>query len=317
MTVKTKHMTLTMGPVLFNWSPDTWRDFYYRVADEAPVDHVVVGEIVCSKRTPFFMPVLPDVIERLEAAGKRVILASPILVMNKRERTGVEDLFDSGFTVEANDTTALQNMGGNAFTVGPFINIYNEATRAYFERLGAERIALPGELSLASIKPIARGATVPIEIFGFGRMPLAISARCYHARAEGLSKDSCRYVCANDPDGMDIGTLDGDDFLSVNGVQTLSHTFHNVIADLDTLAKAGVGAIRLSPHDIDMVAVAGVFRQTLDGGIAPREAAEKLEHLADGFPMSNGFLHAVEGFKASPALAECKRPVKHWCHLFN
>ncbi len=304
MQSKGKNISLTMGPVLFNWSVEKWRDFYYRIADEAPVDHVVVGEIVCSKRTPFFMPAIGDVTERLKAAGKRVILASPILVMNKRERTGAQDLFDSGFTVEANDTTALQNMGGNAFTVGPFINIYNEASRAYFERLGAERIALPGELSLNSIEPITRGAKVPIEVFGFGRMPLAISARCYHARVKGLSKDSCRYVCANDPDGMDVGTLDGDDFLCINGVQTLSHTFHNVITDLEALAHARVSAIRLSPHDMDMVAVANIFRQTLDGELAPQAAAEKLERLADGFPMSNGFLHAVEGFKASPALAE-------------
>ena len=29
---------LTLGPVLFNWEPERWRDFYFRIADEAPVD---------------------------------------------------------------------------------------------------------------------------------------------------------------------------------------------------------------------------------------------------------------------------------------
>lgn len=69
--------TLTLGPVLFNWPAERWRDFYARIADEAPVDAVVVGEIVCSKRAPFLAPVMDEVIARLAAAGKEVWLASP------------------------------------------------------------------------------------------------------------------------------------------------------------------------------------------------------------------------------------------------
>ncbi len=56
---------LTLGPVLFNWTPDKWRDFYFKIAAEAPVDIVYVGEVVCSKRLPFFADILPDVVERL------------------------------------------------------------------------------------------------------------------------------------------------------------------------------------------------------------------------------------------------------------
>jgi collagenase-like PrtC family protease len=46
-------MRLTLGPLLFNWPAERWRDFYARIADEAPVDRVVLGEVVCSKRQPF------------------------------------------------------------------------------------------------------------------------------------------------------------------------------------------------------------------------------------------------------------------------
>ena len=67
-------MQLALGPVLYNWAPERWRDFYFRVADEAPVDVVSVGEVVCSKRSPFFAPYLPVVIERLRDAGKQVLL---------------------------------------------------------------------------------------------------------------------------------------------------------------------------------------------------------------------------------------------------
>ncbi|HUI94161.1 MAG TPA: U32 family peptidase, partial [Xanthobacteraceae bacterium] len=38
-------LALTLGPVLFNWPADRWRDFYVRIADEAPVDRVCVGEV--------------------------------------------------------------------------------------------------------------------------------------------------------------------------------------------------------------------------------------------------------------------------------
>ena len=49
MTVKPE---ISLGPVLFNWQPEAWRDFYFRIADEAPVGTVYVGETICSKRAP-------------------------------------------------------------------------------------------------------------------------------------------------------------------------------------------------------------------------------------------------------------------------
>jgi len=65
---------LTMGPILYNWTPEQKRDFYYRVADEAAVDIVYVGEVVCSKRESFFAPFLEDIHARLEAGGKEVVV---------------------------------------------------------------------------------------------------------------------------------------------------------------------------------------------------------------------------------------------------
>jgi len=76
-------------------------------------------------------------------------------------------------------------------------------------------------------------------------------AAAINARVHGLSKDSCQFVCAKDADGLAVRTLDGADFLAVNGVQTLSHKYCNLIGDLDMLAKAGVTSLRLSPHTGD------------------------------------------------------------------
>ena len=193
---------LSLGPVLFNWPPERWRDFYFRIADEADVDAVHVGEVVCSKRQPFVAPQLPAVIDRLHAAGKEIVLSSLALVTNEREASQMREMCaESGLVVELNDIGLLRAIAGTPHVIGPLVNVYNESTLAYLAGKGARRVCLPPELPLASIARLAATKTTPIEVFAFGRMPLAISARCFHARAHHLHKDGCQFVCGNDPDG--------------------------------------------------------------------------------------------------------------------
>ena len=45
-------LELTLGPLFFHWSAAEIGDFYARIADEAPLDRVYVGEVVCGKRAP-------------------------------------------------------------------------------------------------------------------------------------------------------------------------------------------------------------------------------------------------------------------------
>jgi collagenase-like PrtC family protease len=151
-------------------------------------------------------------------------------------------------------------------------------------------------LPLQSIVAIAAAVPdVAIEVFAFGKVPLAISARCYHARIHKLSKDNCRFVCEQDPDGLTVDTLDGESFLSVNGVQTLSHTCANLIASAHELTAAGVHALRLSPQQCDMVAVARTFRDVLDGRHDVQSAIDVLEKLYPQAPFADGFIHGIPG----------------------
>jgi collagenase-like PrtC family protease len=295
--VKRKSMKLTLGPNLFNWQADAWRDFYFRIADEAAVDTVAVGEVVCSKRMPFFDKHLPAVIERLTAAGKQLLVSSLALITLERERRRTEELaLDDGFTVEANDVTCIAHLAGRSHAIGPFVNVYNEGTALWFAAQGARSICLPPELPLGSVAAIAAAVPqVEIEVFAFGRAPLAISARCYHARLHKLSKDNCRFVCAADLDGLPVNTLDDESFLVVNGVQTLAHQCTNLIADTDDLARAGVASLRLSPQHCDMVEVARSFRDVLDGRISSEEGLARLNSIYPNIPMSNGFLRATMG----------------------
>lgn len=307
--------TITLGPLLFNWTAERWSDFYARIADEAPVDRVCLGEVVCSKRLPFFIDRLPDAIERLQRAGKQVILSSLALVTLKRERRLCADLAASGgLEIEVNDLTMLAHLPrGRPFTVGPLINVYNEATLAYLAQRGATRACLPPELPLPSIETLAGAAAscgIEAEVWAFGRVPLAISGRCYHARLHGLAKDNCQFVCGEDPDGLKVETLDGEDFLAINGVQTLSFAHCNLLSDLALLQAAGVTSFRLSPHSADMVAIAELFRQTLDGTLDGAEAVERLAAMLPGARFANGFLAGASGADFAPAQSRGGLPAR-------
>ena len=291
--------TLVMGPVLFNWKPETWRDYYFRIADEADVDEVCVGEVVCSKRAPFFEPYLPDVIERLQGANKKVILSTLALIMNKREMNAVRDvaeIIDDGIQVEANDVSATALLRGKPHTVGPFVNVYNEGTLSYLAENGAQSVCLPVELGLDALTALAKDTPVQLETLVFGRLPLAISARCYHARAHGLHKDSCKYVCEQDKDGMDVETLDGEAFLAVNGVQTLSHAYGELSASVRDFLRIGIRRLRLSPHArVDMVAVADAYRAVANGTMDGEQAHAHLAGMLKGADMCNGYIHGQNG----------------------
>jgi collagenase-like PrtC family protease len=96
---------------------------------------------------------------------------------------------------------------------------------------------------------------------------------------------------------MSLETLDRKPFLAINGIQTLSHDYLNLVGDLALLRDRGISRFRLSPHTCDMVEVATVFRAALDGAIAPDEAIARLEALTLPAPFSNGFLHRCPGWQ--------------------
>lgn len=301
---------LTLGPLLHNWSAEARRDFYFRIADEAPVDTVCLGEVVCAKRLAFFEADLPVIADRLQSGGKDVVISSLALIMGARdiERVAAQ-VADAGFAVEANDVAAVSLLDGRPFDVGPLVNVYNEGTLLYLAGRGARRVCLPAELTADAIGALAEAATgsatgTEIEVQAFGRVPLAVSARCYHARAHGLAKDSCRYVCAEDPDGLTVETLDGRSFLAVNGIQTLSDGYLNLLADLGDLAARGVRRFRLHPHAVDMVAVARAFRAVLDGALTGAEASEDLAGVLGAHRrFIDGYLHGLPGDAYSGARA--------------
>lgn len=288
---------LSLGPLLFNWPADTFRDFYFRIADEADIDIVYLGEVVCTKRRPFHLVHYEDVLDRLKAAGKQVILSGLQLVMDGKDMASVEETqgLADDFLIEANDMSAVSMLKGRPHALGPSINVYNPETLTYFEREGATRISLNAELPKTTLAALATAASCDLEVQVFGRAPLAISARCFHARAHGLSKNGCQYVCDNDPDGLTLDTLDGQAFLAVNGLQTLSHKYISLLDELPALMQMGIRDFRLSPHTGDMVRVANIFRARAAEWISAEKARIFLDELLPEAQFSNGFFHSLPG----------------------
>lgn len=298
MTANSKR--LTMGPVLFNWPVAQWRDFYFRIADEAPVDRVYLGEVICSKRTPFFEPLYPEIVERLQRAGKEVVLSTLAEVMIRRDRQCVQALCETeGVEIEANDVSALDYVQPRPHSIGSYLNVYNEETLRHLALRGARHFCLPPELPFTSLQVMAAEASalqVALEVQVFGRYSLALSARCYHARAHDKTKDSCQYVCDQDPDGLVLNTVTGTPFLAINGIQTLSHAFLNLLHEMQAMSAAGIQYFRLSPQTQDMVQVSWIFRDLLDEKCAARDADARLQALAIPAPFSNGFYHGRPGY---------------------
>lgn len=286
-------MELTVGPNQFFWSAERWAALYDQLAS-APVERVVLGELVCSKRLPFYQDRIPEAIATLQAAGKSVALTSLALVTLKRERKLTAELAEMGVEIEINDLTALAHLPQEArFLVGPLVNVYNEGTLAWLAKRGAHRVCLPPELPLSSVARLAAAAAdlgVAIEVWGHGRLPLAISGRCYHARLHGRTKDNCQFACEDDPDGLDVHTMDDQPFMAMNGVQTLSDSYASAAYHIDALAKAGVSALRLSPQSKGFAAICEQYRRLLDAPDTGDQTIKAIREIDDTTRLSNGFL---------------------------
>ncbi|WP_368661461.1 hypothetical protein [Paracoccus sp. (in: a-proteobacteria)] len=102
-------MDLTVGANQFFWPADTVRAFYTDMA-ASPAARVVLGELICSKRLPFWQDEIPGAIQTLQDAGKQVALTTLALITLKRERKQTVELMDMGLPVEVNDLSALHHV---------------------------------------------------------------------------------------------------------------------------------------------------------------------------------------------------------------
>ncbi len=284
-------MKIALGPLLYFWPREAVLDFYTAAADW-PIDIVYLGETVCSKRRALRLNDWLEIAAHLQAAGKQVVLSTLALLEAESELLTLQRIADNGqFWVEANDFGAVRLLAGRVpFVAGPHINSYNAATLALLAELGARRWVLPVELSRDTLTQLqqARPADLETEVFAFGRLPLAFSARCFTARALNLPKDDCQLRCGDYAEGMAMHTRESEILFTLNGIQVQSGGTCNLLGVVDELRDQGVDVLRLSPQPTGMDEIVGLFdavvkRQMAAGVAEQKSAALVVDDACNGY----------------------------------
>src|SRR5690606_37998225 len=147
-----------------------------------------------------------------------------------------------------------------------------------------------------------RPAGLETEVFAYGRMPLAFSARCFTARHYNLPKDDCGFACLQHPDGQLLRTREGEAFLALNGIQTQSARVHNLVEDLPAVRAAGVDILGPSPQSQHMQAPIAAFDAARRADGPPRDALQGMRPLMPESPC-NGYWHGQPGLDLVEATA--------------
>lgn len=268
------HMKLALGPLLYYWSKEKVIDFYESVA-VSPVDVVYLGESVCSRRRQMRLQDWEHIGQQLQAAGKEVLLSTQVLLESESDLTTLRRICSQNqFGVEAGEAGALQLLqsrvsAGLQVVAGPHLNIYNEDTLSWMHQLGVRRWVPPVEMSAAQLERLQalRPAGMQTEVFAWGKMPLAFSARCFTARHFNLNKDHCEFRCMEHPEGLTLRTREGATFLTINGIQTQSGLRQNLLEHVPHLQRLGVDVLRLSPQPEGMAEVLAAFDQARQGQV--------------------------------------------------
>ncbi|MDZ4135331.1 MAG: U32 family peptidase, partial [Paracoccaceae bacterium] len=93
----------------------------------------------------------------------------------------------------------------------------------------------------------------------------------------------------------DVETLDGQKFLAVNGVQTLSQSTASMAHQIEALRGAGVAALRLSPQSGDFAGICAAYDARLAGRITAAALVATLTPQVPGGRLSDGFVRGPFG----------------------
>lgn len=299
-------MQLSLGPVQYYWPRATLFAFYEQAA-LWPIDIVYLGEVVCSRRHELREADWLAIARRLAEAGKEVVLSTQVLLESGSDVATMQRIARNGsLRVEANDMGAVSSLAGVAgFVAGSHLNLYNADSLQWMHGLGASRWVAPLEMQRDDLAVLQaqRPAGLQTEVFAFGRLPLAYSARCFTARHHDLPKDDCQFRCIADPDGLLLATREGEPFLVLNGIQAQSARVHSLLGDLDAARQVGVDVLRLSPQSQHMDQIVRLFDAVRRDALAPAAAQEALRALLPGEPC-NGYWHGRPGLElVAPEIA--------------
>lgn len=288
-------MNFSLGSTQFFW-PKQQVEAFYQQAKKSDADIIYLGESVCSKRRELRVKDWLTLAQELANSGKQVVISTMTLIESPAEIQSMRRYCDNGsFIVEANDLSAVQIMQDLKlpFVAGPAINCYNLTTLKLLIKQGMKRWVMPVELSGDWLKTILEQAEqenireqFECEVFSWGYLPLAYSARCFTARSENRAKDDCQYCCINYPLGRKVNTREGENVFVLNGIQTMSGYQYNLINEVNQMKALGVDIVRISADSDIAFKKLMEFKQQL---LKPESIALIREEEC------NGYWHKIAG----------------------
>ncbi|MWP48940.1 MULTISPECIES: U32 family peptidase [unclassified Gilliamella] len=289
-------MKYALGPVLYYW-PKTETEAFYYAAKESQADIVYMGETVCTKRREMKVANWLELAKEIAKSGKQVVLSTLALLEAPSELNDLRQLVNNGdFLVEANDLAAINIAQEHKlpFVAGPAINCYNALTLKLLQKQGMVRWCMPVELSrdwlsnvLKQFESLNIARNFEVEVFSYGYLPLAYSARCFTARSEDKPKDKCETCCIKYPVGREVFSQEQQKVFVLNGIQTQSGYCYNLGNNLKEM-KGLVDIIRISPLGIETLDVVKQFKANEDG-LNPLT----IEHKRD----CNGYWNGIAGLE--------------------
>lgn len=278
-------MRLSLGPILYLWSRETIEDFYQQHIS-SPVDVIYLGETVCAKRRSLRPAEWIELAKELAKSGKQIVLSTLALIEAGSDLGGVKQLCKNGeLLVEANEIGAVQLMADQKlpFVAGPGLNIYNAYTLKKLHNQGLVRWVMPVELNAETLADILADAEtlgirdkIETEVFSYGRLPLAYSARCFTARYRNIPKDNCQFVCQAYPEGIAMDSQEGGAFFNINGIQTQSGRIQHLLPHWQQIQALGVDLMRISPQPKHTSEITKAYNKAIKSSVQDIDIKEYL-----------------------------------------
>ncbi len=291
--MKLRTVRISVGPAPSNWGAMRSMSFYRELARSC-ADYVYLGETVCSQRSCLSPDFVGRMCDELLGTGKEVYASSLTLARDDAEHRGFDRLAKLVGRIEVNSPAFLSMMPHYPAVCGLFLNVCNSTAARVFARHGATRIVLPCELGLDSIRDIARGSQVAVEVIAHGHVPIAMSGTCCTARCTGRTDSRCGRVCEHYPEGITL-QAGGRQMFRVEGFQTLSAGTWCLAEYLTDLENAGVHSVRILPQMRHTNRIVQIYRDMLDGRRDCHDALEELRALSSG-QLCNGWLVGKPGW---------------------